>query len=48
MVSGFRFVQMTARAGILIAAVDPGRTRAANLLALKVQETCESALSFLL
>jgi NAD-dependent SIR2 family protein deacetylase len=46
--SGFRFVQMAARAGIPIAAVNLGRTRADDLLALKVQETCETALGFLL
>jgi len=46
--SGFRFVQMAARAGIPIAAVNLGRTRADEMLALKVEETCESALSFLL
>ena len=46
--SGFRFVQMAARAGIPIAAVNLGRTRADELLALKVEQACESALSFLL
>jgi NAD-dependent SIR2 family protein deacetylase len=46
--SGFRFVQMAARAGIPIAAVNLGRTRADDLLALKVEEACESALAFLL
>ena len=46
--SGFRFVQMAARAGIPIAAVNLGRTRADDMLALKVEEPCESALSFLL
>ena len=46
--SGFRFVQMAARAGTPIAAVNLGRTRADELLSLKVQETCEAALSFLL
>jgi NAD-dependent SIR2 family protein deacetylase len=46
--SGFRFVQMAARAGIPIAAVNLGRTRADEMLALKVEEPCESALGFLL
>jgi NAD-dependent SIR2 family protein deacetylase len=46
--SGFRFVRMAARAGIPIAAVNLGRTRADDLLALKVEEACESALAFLL
>ena len=46
--SGFRFVQMATRDGIPIAAVNLGRTRADEMLALKVEETCESALSFLL
>jgi NAD-dependent SIR2 family protein deacetylase len=46
--SGFRFVQMAARAGIPIAAVNLGRTRADAMLALKVQEACETALGFLL
>jgi hypothetical protein len=46
--SGFRFVQMAARAGIPIAAVNLGRTRADELLTLKVEQCCESALAFLL
>jgi NAD-dependent SIR2 family protein deacetylase len=46
--SGFRFVQMAARAGIPIAAVNLGRTRADEMLALKVEESCETALGFLL
>jgi NAD-dependent SIR2 family protein deacetylase len=46
--SGFRFVQMAASAGIPIAAVNLGRTRADEMLALKVEESCESALRFLL
>jgi NAD-dependent SIR2 family protein deacetylase len=46
--SGFRFVQMAAAAGIPIAAVNLGRTRADDLLALKVEESCETALGFLL
>ena len=46
--SGFRFVQMASRAGLPIAAVNLGRTRADDILALKVEEACESALGFLL
>ncbi len=46
--SGFRFVQMAARAGIPIAAVNLGRTRADDLLAFKAEEACETALKFLL
>jgi hypothetical protein len=34
--------------GILIAAVNRGRTRADDLLALKVEDRCEAALSLLL
>jgi NAD-dependent SIR2 family protein deacetylase len=45
--SGFRFVQMAARAGKPIAAVNLGRTRADELLTLKVEEPCEVALAFL-
>ncbi|GLR87520.1 NAD-dependent protein deacetylase [Bradyrhizobium iriomotense] len=46
--SGFRFVQMAARKNIPIAAVNLGRTRADDLLTLKVEERCEAALAFLL
>jgi NAD-dependent SIR2 family protein deacetylase len=46
--SGFRFVQMAARAGLPIAAVNLGRTRADEMLALKVEAPCETALGFLL
>ncbi len=46
--SGFRFVQMAARRGIPIAAVNLGRTRADDLLSLKVEDQCDAALSFLL
>jgi NAD-dependent SIR2 family protein deacetylase len=46
--SGFRFVQAAARRGIPIAAVNFGRTRADDLLSLKVEAACESALGFLL
>jgi NAD-dependent SIR2 family protein deacetylase len=46
--SGFRFAQAAARLGIPIAAVNLGRTRADDLLNLKIQDRCEAALSFLL
>jgi NAD-dependent SIR2 family protein deacetylase len=46
--SGFRFVQMAASAGKPIAAINLGRTRADGLLALKVEQTGEAALAFLL
>jgi NAD-dependent SIR2 family protein deacetylase len=46
--SGFRFVQAAARRGVPIAAVNFGRTRADDLLSLKVEASCEAALGFLL
>lgn len=46
--SGFRFAQAAARAGKPIAAVNLGRTRADDVLALKVEQPCAEALSFLL
>ena len=46
--SGYRFVQMAVRAGLPIAAVNLGRTRADDLLALKLEQPCETALAFLL
>jgi hypothetical protein len=46
--SGFRFAQAAARAGLPIAAVNLGRTRADELLTLKVEDRCEAALTFLL
>lgn len=46
--SGFRFAQAAARREIPIAAVNLGRTRADDLLTLKVEERCEAALAFLL
>ncbi len=46
--SGFRFVQAAAAAGKPAAAVNLGRTRADDLLALKVEADCAVALSFLL
>jgi NAD-dependent SIR2 family protein deacetylase len=42
--SGFRFIQAAARISIPIAAVNLGRTRADDLLALKVEGRCEGAL----
>jgi NAD-dependent SIR2 family protein deacetylase len=46
--SGFRFADTAARLKKPIAAVNLGRTRADALLALKVEQNCEAALSFLL
>jgi NAD-dependent SIR2 family protein deacetylase len=45
--SGFRFCEQAARAGTPIAAVNIGRTRADSLLALKIAEPCEVALTVL-
>jgi len=46
--SGYRFAQAAAQSGRPIAAVNLGRTRADDLLALKVSEPCATALAFLL
>jgi NAD-dependent SIR2 family protein deacetylase len=46
--SGYRFAQAMAEVGRPIAAVNLGRTRADDLLALKVTEPCADALAFLL
>jgi len=46
--SGFRFVQAAARTGLPVAALNFGRTRADDLLTLKVEHGCAPALSFLL
>ena len=46
--SGFRFVQAAAQAGKEMAAVNLGRTRADDLLTLKVEQPCGEALAFLL
>jgi NAD-dependent SIR2 family protein deacetylase len=46
--SGYRFVKAMADAGKPIAAINLGRTRADDLLALKVADRCATALSFLL
>jgi len=46
--SGYRFAQAMAQAGKPIAAINLGRTRADDLLTLKVTGACADALSFLL
>ncbi len=46
--SGFRFVRAAADRAIPIAAVNLGRTRADELLSLKVEAPCDAALAFLL
>ncbi|GBQ88198.1 NAD-dependent deacetylase [Acetobacter nitrogenifigens DSM 23921 = NBRC 105050] len=46
--SGYRFVARAAAAGLPIASVTIGRTRADALLTLKVSESCGSTLNFLL
>ena len=46
--SGYRFAVAMAEAGKPIAAVNLGRTRADDLLALKIADRCADALSFLL
>jgi NAD-dependent SIR2 family protein deacetylase len=46
--SGFRFVREAAARGLPIAAVNLGRTRADDLLTLKVEAACADALRFLL
>jgi NAD-dependent SIR2 family protein deacetylase len=46
--SGFRFVTAMAKMGKPIAAVNLGRTRADDLLALKISDRCADALGFLL
>jgi NAD-dependent SIR2 family protein deacetylase len=46
--SGYRFALAAAKAGKPIAAVNLGRTRADELLALKVSQPCAMALAFLL
>jgi NAD-dependent SIR2 family protein deacetylase len=46
--SGYRFARTMAQLGKPIAAVNLGRTRADDVLSLKVEERCESAFSFLL
>ena len=46
--SGYRFAREAASAGIPIASVNLGRTRADELIALKVTQSCAAALAFLL
>jgi NAD-dependent SIR2 family protein deacetylase len=46
--SGFRFVHAAAKAQKPIAVVNLGKTRADDLLELKVERSCDEALSFLL
>lgn len=46
--SGYRFAEAAARAGKPIAAVNLGRTRADDLLALKIEQHCARALAALL
>ncbi|WP_433852783.1 NAD-dependent protein deacetylase [Stenotrophomonas nitritireducens] len=46
--SGFRFVDAAAKAGLPVAAVNLGRTRADALLSLKIEQPCAQALAFLL
>jgi NAD-dependent SIR2 family protein deacetylase len=46
--SGYRFAERMAQAGKPIAAVNMGRTRADDLLELKVTQRCTGALAFLL
>ena len=45
--SGYRFVKAMADAGKPIAAINLGRTRADDLLILKVADRCSNALAFL-
>ncbi len=46
--SGYRFAKAMAEAGKPIAAVNLGRTRADDLLELKIEQRCADALSFAL
>ena len=46
--SGFRFAQRAASGGKPIAAINMGKTRADDLLSVKIEKPCEEALSFLL
>ncbi|WP_305805078.1 NAD-dependent protein deacetylase [Stenotrophomonas sp. YIM B06876] len=46
--SGFRFVRTAVQAGLPVAALNLGRTRADGLLSLKVDAACAPALEFLL
>jgi hypothetical protein len=46
--SGYRFAREAAAAAIPIATVNLGRTRADDLISLKVAQSCSTALAFLL
>jgi hypothetical protein len=46
--SGFRFVRAAQRAGIPIAAINRGKTRADELLSLKIKLDCSTALNSVL
>lgn len=46
--SGYRYARAAAAAGLPLAAVNLGRTRADNLLTLKIGQPCTQALAFLL
>ena len=46
--SGYRFARAAAAAGIPLASVNLGRTRADDLIGLKVAQSCSAALAFLL
>jgi NAD-dependent SIR2 family protein deacetylase len=46
--SGYRFAREAAAVGIPIATVNLGRTRADDLISLKVAQSCTTALAFLL
>ena len=43
--SGFRFVRAAQRAGIPIVAINRGKTRADELLSLKIEQDCSTALN---
>jgi NAD-dependent SIR2 family protein deacetylase len=46
--SGYRFIAAAARAGLPVAAINLGRTRADSLLAFKIEQPCADTLSSLL
>ena len=43
--SGFRFARMAAEAGMPLAALNLGRTRADDLLSLKIESDCAQAMA---
>ncbi len=45
--SGFRYVQAAAREGKPVAAINLGRTRADDLLVLKISQPCDQVLAAL-